>query len=322
MTARRVDEAIAALARRQFGVFSRRQALDRGASRSLVRRRVAAGRWVPVAHGVYRLRDFPESWHASLWTAVLATTGWAVVSHEAAAAVHTFPTFRPGRVVVTIRHGAGRQRAGVTVHQLDDLTPGQVTMVDGIPVTTIARTVIDLAAVCRRSRVAHVVDELLADGCVTVEELCRCFDDVARPGKPGVTTLRTLLTAHSPGAVPSKSKLERLLLRVLRNGGLPRPRLQYPFPGRLPGPGRVDAAYPEAKLVIEADSRRWHTRRKDFAVDRRRDNEATLAGWRTLRFTWSDLTNDPDSVVQAVRSALDPNLEAHGSRFRTLRPRD
>lgn len=322
MTARAVDEAISELARLQFGVFSRRQALECGATRSLVRRRVAAGLWVPVADGVYRLRDIAASWHASLMTAVLATTEPAVVSHEAAAALHGLATFRPGRVVVTIRHGAGRKRKGVAVHQLDDLRHEHVTTLDGIPVTTVARTIVDLAAVCRRGRVAHVVEETLADERVSIEALCACLDDVARPGKPGVRTLRVALGAHSPGYLPPKSKLERLLLRVLRDGGLPRPRLQYPFPGRLPGPGRVDAAYPEARLVIEADSRRWHTRRKDFAVDRRRDNEATLAGWRTLRFTWADLTQDPRSVVRAVRTAFDASLDAHGSGIRTPRPRD
>ena len=322
MTARGFDEAIAVLARRQFGVFARRQALELGATRSLVQRRVAAGYWIPVADGVYRLRDYPESWHAALLTAVLATTGPAVISHEAAAALHELSTFRPGPVVVTIRHGAGRQRKGVTVHQLDDLRAEHVTTRATIPVTTIARTITDLAAVCRRGRVGHVVDEALADQLVTIEQLCSCFDELARPGKPGVNTLRRVLAAHAPGYVPPKSKLERLLLRVLRDGGLHRPRLQYPFPGRLPGPGRVDAAYPAAKLVVEADSRRWHTRRRDFAVDRRRDNEATLAGWRTLRFTWSDLTQEPTSVVRAVRAALDIGLEASGSGIRTPRPRD
>jgi very-short-patch-repair endonuclease len=304
VTARNVDDAICALARRQFGVFSRCQAMECGATPSLVKRRIAAGSWVPVAEGVYRLRDYPESWPASLLTAVLATTGPAVVSHEAAAALHGLATFQPGRVVVTIRHGAGRQRSGVGVHQLDDLRDEHVMALHGIPVTTIARTIVDLAAVCRRARVAHVVDEALADGRVTVDELWRCFDDIARPAKPGVRTMRRVLGAHSDETVRSKTKLERLLFRVLRRGGLPRPHVEYPFPGRLPGEGRVDAAYPDVKLIIEADSRRWHTRKRDFAVDRQRDNEATLAGWRTLRFTWADLTKEPRAVVQAIRAAL------------------
>ncbi|MGH9048699.1 MAG: type IV toxin-antitoxin system AbiEi family antitoxin domain-containing protein [Acidimicrobiia bacterium] len=310
MTARGIDEAISAIAGRQFGIFSRRQALACGATPSLVRRRLAAGLWIAVADGVYRLRDFPLSWHASLFTAVLATSGPAIVSHESAAALYRFPTFQPGRVVVTIRHGAGRQRRGVTVHQLDDVASEHVTTLERLPVTTAARTVIDLAAVCRRGRVGYVVEEALADEKVSIDQLCACFDAVARPGKPGVNTLRPLLAAHSPGYVPPGTKLERLLLRVLREGGLPRPHLEYPFPGRLPGEGRVDAAYPEERLIIEADSRRWHMRRRDFAEDRRRDNEATLAGWRTLRFTWADLTNEPAAVVAAVRAALDARLEA------------
>ena len=320
VTSRTVDDSVSGLAHRQFGVFSRQQAIEGGATPSLIRRRVVAGAWIPVGDGVYRLRDYPESWNSSLTIAVLATHGPAIVSHESAAALHKLATFQPGPVVVTIRHGAGRQRHGAIVHQLDDVLPEHTTALDGLPVTTIARTFIDLAAVCRRGRVAHAMEEALAEPRVTIEEIGACFDDVARPGKPGVRALRGLIAANLPGYVPPSSKLERLLLRVLRNAGLPRPRLQYPFPGRLPGEARVDAAYPAARLIIEVDGRRWHTRRRDFASDRRRDNEATLAGWRTLRFTWADLTRNPGAVAAAIREAL--ALEAPGSGIRTPAPRD
>lgn len=311
---------MSALAHTQHGVFSRRQAIKRGATSSLVERRVEAGAWIPVGDGVYRLRDYPESWHGILMAAVLATSGPSFVSHESAAALHKLSTFQPGPVVLTIRHGAGRQRRGATVHQLDDVLPQHTTTLDGLPVTTLARTFVDLAAVCRRGRVAHALDEALAEPRITIEEIGACFDDIARPGKPGVRALRRLIAAHLPGYTPPSSKLERLLLRVLRDAELPRPRLQYPFPGRLPGEARVDAAYPEARLIVEVDGRRWHTRREDFASDRRRDNEATLAGWRTLRFTWTDLTRDPGAVAAAARDAL--ALEAHASGIRGRGPRE
>ncbi|MGQ0804488.1 MAG: type IV toxin-antitoxin system AbiEi family antitoxin domain-containing protein [Actinomycetota bacterium] len=318
MTARLVDDAVVDLAERQHGVFSRPQALDLGASSWLIQRRVAAGVWIPVAEGVYRLRGFPRSWCASLMTAVLATAGPAVVSHEAAAALHGLDTFPRGPVVLTVRHGAGRLKDLARAHQLDDLLAEHVTERSGLPVTTVARTIVDLTAVCRRGRVDHALDDALAARRITIEEVVACFDAVCRRGKPGMRLMRALLAEHLPGYVPPSTDLERLLLRVLRNGGLPRPALQYPFPGRLPGEGWVDAAYAEAQLVIEADSRRWHTRKRDFAVDRQRDNETTLAGWRVLRFTWDDLIHRPEWVVSAVRAIL----EAVGCGTRTSEPRE
>jgi very-short-patch-repair endonuclease len=142
---------------------------------------------------------------------------------------------------------------------------------------------------------------------VTLNQVIEVFDHVARPGKRGVRNLRVVLAARAPGYVPPESALESLLLKVLRRGGLPRPVLQYPFPGRPPGEARVDAAYPSSHVLIEADGRRWHTRVDDFVRDRGRDNEVVALGWRVLRFTWEDLRHRPDRVCAVVRRAAFPD---------------
>lgn len=300
-----VDDLVSAVARQQFGAFARRQVLACGGTDRVIDRRLAAGLWLATpAEGVYRLRDFPEAYRTHLFIAILATDGPVHCSHEAAAALHGLASFREGPVVMTVRHGAGRLRPVARVHQLDDVLPEHVTTRNGLPVTTVARTLVDLAAVCRRGRVEHALEAALGDRLVEIGEVAVCFDAICRRGKPGMRLMRGLLAERLPGYVPPASELERLLLRVLRDGGLPRPQLQYPFPGRLPGEARVDAAYADARLVIEADSRRWHTRKRDFAVDRQRDNETTLAGWRVLRFTWADLTKRPEWVAQVVQAAL------------------
>src|SRR5688572_5784149 len=108
--------------------------------------------------------------------------------------------------------------------------------------------------------------------------------------KPGMANLRKVLESRGPGYVAPASRLERLLTDVLTGGGLPLPERQHPLPSRV-GPGRVDLAYPAARLIIEADSRRWHTRVADFETDRLRDNEATVLGWRILRYTWQRLVS-------------------------------
>ena len=300
---RAVDQGIAAIADRQHGVFSRAQVLELGGSDSLIARRRAAGLWVDRADGVYGLPTLRPAWHSKLWSACLASSVGAVISHEAAAALHTLATFRPGPVVITVPHARGRLRDGVVLHQSRRLLADHVEKIGGLPVTTVPRTLVDLAMTCRRSRLAHVLDDTVASGTTTYEDVLATLDAVKRHGRTGSRTLRSVL-AQRIGKPTSPSKLERQLLRVLRSANLPEPALQYPLPGRDRPEGVVDVAYPDARLIIEADSRRWHGRQRDFAVDRERDNLAMLAGWRVLRFTWDDVTRRPEWVVECVSRAL------------------
>ena len=116
--------------------------------------------------------------------------------------------------------------------------------------------------------------------------------------------LGQVLADRGPGYVPPESVLERRLLKVLADGGLPAPRRQHPLPWRLEATGRVDLAYPAARIIIEGDGRRWHTRMRDFDVDRARDNEALNHGWRPYRFTWVQITKSPGDVCHTLRRAL------------------
>lgn len=119
-----------------------------------------------------------------------------------------------------------------------------------------------------------------------------------------MATLGLILNGLGPGPVHPTSELERLLLKVLRDGGLPEPVREYDAPWDRNAPGRVDFAYPWVRAIMEGDSRRWHTRERDFEVDRRRDRLAQLAGWDVFRFTWHELKNDPDEVVSTMDQVL------------------
>ena len=116
--------------------------------------------------------------------------------------------------------------------------------------------------------------------------------------------LGLILGGLGPGPVRSTSQLERLLLKVLREGGLPDPVREYDAPWDRNVEGRVDVSWPWARVIAEGDSRRWHTRERDFEVDRRRDRLAQLAGWDVYRFTWYDLKQVPDEVVSTMEQAL------------------
>jgi very-short-patch-repair endonuclease len=299
----KVDGLIAGFAARQYGYFSWRQAEEAGATGDMRRRRIASGRWLTAADAVYRLPGHSASFEASLWRAVLAMED-AVVSHEAAGRLHGLVTFTVSGPVVTVPHGRAREPVAV-VHQSRRLSADHLCTLTGLPTTTVVRTIVDLAAVCSRSRLEYVVDDAVARGQVAIRDVAACLDALSGRGRPGAKLLRAVLATRRPGSGAPESRLENLLLHVLRQGGLPEPMLQFPFPGRRPGEGRVDAAYPDARLVIEADSRRWHTRMDDFGRDRQRDNEAVLAGWHVLRFTWDDLRSRPGHVHATVRRVLD-----------------
>ncbi len=300
------DHEIIELASRQYGLFSRLQALQRGAGDDRIKQRLHAGRWMAMAPGVYSLPGWPDSWRRRLMLAHLDVGPDSVVSHDAAAALHELTTFPLGPLVLTVRHGDHERRSpGLVVRQSTDLRPCDRTVVDGLPVTTIARTLFDLAGVTRsRARLEQALDDAHAGRRCRVEEVKDLYDELRRPRKQGMRLLGEVLAERGPGYVPPESLLERRLLKVLASAALPPPRRQHPLPWRPDAEGRVDLAYPAARALIEADGRRWHTRMKDFDVDRSRDNEALNHGWRPYRFTWAQITKAPADVVRTVRQAL------------------
>jgi len=133
------------------------------------------------------------------------TTGGVLLSFETAGRIHhvsNVPALGP--TVVTVRHSGWQRLPGVTVHQLDDLRPDHVTEVDGLPVTTLERTIVDLAAVWRRGRVRMAVEDAVAAKRTTDAAIGACLRSVARRGKPGVRLLAGVLDDRGPGkAVPT-----------------------------------------------------------------------------------------------------------------------
>lgn len=120
--------------------------------------------------------------------------------------------------------------------------------------------------------------------------------------------MRAILEAREPGYVALASELEARFLDIVRRAGLPQPRRQLSTGDAGSWIGRVDFAYPEARLVVELDGRRHHTGMLDREADRARDNRLVAAGWRVVRFTWSDITAHADRVVALLGRLLGPSL--------------
>jgi hypothetical protein len=305
-----VDDLVYDLAARQHGAFARWQLTHVPDHDRTIRRRLRAGRWVRAAPGVYQLAGLPPDPDRPLWVAWLAVGPDAVVSHECAGERHGLQPVVTGRLVFTTHHGDHHRIPGVVVHQLRDLLPHHVTELGGLPTTTVARTVVDLAAVSGVERLARVVENAVNDKRTTDEAIGLVLADVTRRGKWGARKLATVLARRAPGEPVPDSELERMLLAAVLAAGNPRPEPQFAQPGRNPRPGCVDFAHPAAKLILEADGRRWHQRIADLERDRARDNEAARAGWQTMRFMWEELVHDPEDVGRAVAEVLAIRLAA------------
>ena len=236
---------------------------------------------------------------------MVACLAWgvgAVISHRAAAAFWRLVGFAQSPVELTVPKTRQRQRLGVVHRGL--LLPRDVTVVDAIPVTTPVRTLLDIAATAAPERVEEALDDALRRRIVTIPQLRRRLRDIARQGRPGVTAIRSMLEARDASSAVPESVLETRLLNLLKRHRLPAPLGQYPIHDETGLVGRIDFAWPDAKLALEGDGFRWHSGRSRFESDRLRRNRLTLLGWRVVHVTWTQMNHDPDSVAEAVRRAL------------------
>jgi very-short-patch-repair endonuclease len=176
---------------------------------------------------------------------------------------------------------------GIRVHRRPTLTDREITIHDGIPITTPARTLIDLATVLTPHQLEAAVNEADVLDLTDPETLRRELDE--RKGQPGVRPLRDLLDRHTFRL--TDSELERRFLRLVEKAGLPVPRTQERIAGR------VDFHWPELNLVVETDGLRYHRTASKQAIDLARDQAHAVAGRERLRFSHSQIRYQPDSVL-------------------------
>jgi very-short-patch-repair endonuclease len=293
------------LAAGQHGIVSRRDALNCGMSPSMIRRRIVQSLFEPLYPGVYRLVAVAPTWHQTLLAACLAWGPGAVISHSASAALWVLPGFAPGCIELIVPRGRERSHRH-RVHRPLLLPPADVTVVDAIPVTTPARTLMDVAGTCPRDRVEEALDDALRRGLVSLARLRWQLREAGCMGRPGTRALRSLVDARAPGRLP-KSVIETRLLRVLKRGGLAPPAIQHEIRVRGRLVARVDAAYPEQNVAIEVDGYRWHSSRRRWEHDLTRRNAMTSLGWQVVHVTYEQLLRRPGTVVQTIAALLPLN---------------
>ena len=309
-----LDIAVFALAAGQCGLFSRRQVLERGGSDAFILRRARSGRWLVVAPGVYGVAGHEPSFRRSVWAALLAGPASAVVSHGAAGAIRRLPGFPSNRLTLTVPHGTRRGNPIAQVFQTRSMPAPED--VGGLPVTSVERIYLDVARFTGPKKLLHLVDEARAADLTSVVRLRREFLRLARSGRNGISTMRTVLDSYDEGAVASRPQLERQLDRILAR--IPAPVLrEASLPGREWSLERVDRRFDHPRrLIVEGDSRRWHTRVADFRRDRERDRTALRAGYPTVRYAYEELLEDPDAVEGEIRELLGI-LEGRANGIRT-----
>jgi hypothetical protein len=253
------DRKITQLAETQHALVTKRQLGDAAVSRSALKRSLASARLTLVHDNVYRIGGAPTTTAQLRLAAVLAVDGLAAVSHRAAADLYGLWWSNPPAIEITTTDKLSPELDGVTVHRLADLQERWITSVDGVPCTTVARTLVDLGAVMPDKHVDQCLDRALGRGIVSVGQVKTALDAVARRGRRGAGVIRRVLEPQLR-AEPVAGVFEARMARLLSAQGLPPAVPEYEV-WTVGGAfvARVDFAYPDLRLAIEVDGFAAHS---------------------------------------------------------------
>lgn len=290
------------LAATQHGVVSRTQALQCGVTARQITVRLDSGRWQVVMPGVYRVEGSPQTWRQRLKAAALWAGEGFAVSHHAAAALWGFGRYDEGPVELTLARYARAPR-GVVLHQARVLAPRDVASLEKLRVTTVERTLLDLAACDPFEDVRAACDEALRRKWTNTERLSVAVARAA--GRPGVGLIGSLVDGYVGGRGPTESELEARVAEVLEACGLPSPvrQARVVVGDRV---RRLDFRIPGTRVVIEADGYAWHSSPEAFERDRQRDNALIARGFTVLHWTWRALREEPETLVGQLYAVLSP----------------
>jgi very-short-patch-repair endonuclease len=278
------DVLIARLAAHQHGVVAQPQLLAAGLDRTAIAYRRKVGRLHLLHRGVYAVGHRPPSPLATAMAAVLACGPDAALSHGSAAALWGIVSRWPSPTHVTAP--SDRRHPGIHVHRSRH---ADATTHYGIRATTPARTLVDLADVLDHTALTRAVNEAQVRRLTTANELTTLL--TRYPGR------RTAQLTPERGA--TRSELEDRFVRFLKRHGLPLPELNQSVAGH-----EVDAVYREPRLIIELDSRQFHSTPRAFEQDRDRDADLLNAGFSTLRITDHRLKHHATKEAQRLRDIL------------------
>lgn len=292
---------VQALAEQQHSMVNIEQMMGRGASRKWIERRAADGLIVRDGPAVFRMPGVRRTYRSRAMPAVLSSRAPALVSHRSAAYLHGFErVLEPLSVEITVpRHRRPRARAGIRVHESLAFDLAQPTVRDGIPVTGVARTILDCAPMFQKP--IPLLDDPLRQRMVTWNELWGCYLNHDIRGR-NMRPYKAILLERD-GNTPPGGEFARRMAEVLTGAGLPMPVFEH----RVVVDGHtyyLDLAWPSRMVAVERNDAGSHHTPKAFRRDPMKRNRCERVGWTYLEFTWWDLVDNAAEVLALVAAAL------------------
>jgi hypothetical protein len=301
----RTPPELSTLATRQHGIVSARQLLRLGFSRQLLVAEADRGRLLPLHQGVYAVGHRRLSWHSRCWAGVLGAEAnetdevvWpAVASHGSAAYLWGLYRYAPERIDVTapIRRRAKRE---FVVHFSSILAPEDREEREGIPVTSVARTLLDLAIRARPDQLERLLERAEELGLLDLYEVEDVLDRSG--GHRGRGRLRRAIALYQPDPTFTRSRFEKRFRRLVIGAGIPAPSMNFNEHGY-----ELDAYWPDLRFAVELDLFETHGTRAAFERDRLRQEELKLLGIETIRVTKPRLDAEPEAVLRNLATFLD-----------------
>jgi predicted transcriptional regulator of viral defense system/very-short-patch-repair endonuclease len=301
----KIDAEIARLGSEQHALVQLAQLRALGVTDRELQYRLERGRLEHRSRLVYRIGGAPSTWRGELLAACWAGGLRAAASHRSAAELWGLAGRRTDLVEITCPRWRRARHDGVIVHETKAFDADDVSTLDGIPVTTASRTILDLGAVCRPILVEKALENALRRDLVSLSSMRAQIDRVARRGRNGVGVIRRIMDERNPDQAPTESDKETELLAVIRKHGLPTPVPQFEIVHNRRFVARVDFAYVEARLAIEYESYEHHDGKLALERDSARRNRMLVIGWLPLCATQADLRAGGHRLCDEIRQGLE-----------------
>lgn len=298
--------AVARLAERQHGVVSRQQLLRLGLTEREIAVRTAHGALHHLFRGTFAVGHRSIGRHGRMLAAVLASGDGAVLSHGSAAELLDLWDRRTSPIDVIAPSQSGRKIREIRWHNVRRPMPDEVEGRDGIPCTTVSRTLTDMAGRISRASLRRLVEQAAVLRQLDVREVDRVLARGRRRGAPNLRAVLDVWRSDDERVPILRSPLEAKLLPVLLESGVPRPECNAKL--RIDGgrPVEIDMLWRDQRLAIESDGEATHGTRGAFQADRRRGQRLVAAGYRVAAVTWRQAEDEPEAVVARIKRMLEP----------------
>ncbi len=296
---------VGAIAAEQHSCFTRAQANKEGLSDYQLRTLHRNGVIDRLSPRVFRFTSSAHTWHQRAMAACLDGGDQCVASHRTAAALHKLDGFEPkGIVEVLVPMKIRHRRKDVIVHHTRDLPPFDRTQVGSIPVTTVARTLIDIGASSPATVVEEAFDCAERTRAVRRAHVERRYNALRKQGRNGIGAMTQVLDSREPFKRIPWSVLERRLRRLFDRAGIEVPTFRFKV--RMPDGQiyEIDAAWVPLKFGVEVDGAGAHAPAAKRAADNVRQAELEDEGWMIRRFTYDQVENQERLVATVIRRAI------------------